>query len=249
MTSFLGHCVPFKTIIIAADAASAKGVPLVQLPHVHIDDEFYHWSSYFAALRKADLCITHPKASTPLFFDRIGARSWYLPPGIEIGAQPSDNDRRIFHDLYESQLPFVLILGRKDRTKNYLSTISAVDRLNKGKRRCNVVMIGRDEDGEALDPMKAIYLGPQPKGIVLAALQRSLCLVSMSESESFGIVILEAWAQGRPAIVSDRCVASVELLNDGHDGLHANVLNLHEKILLLLDNTDETLRMGENGQK
>jgi glycosyltransferase involved in cell wall biosynthesis len=244
----LGHSIPFKTAVLAAQAAETAAVPLVQLPHFHLDDEFYHWASYYAALRRAKVCITFPKAAIPWFFDRIGAHSVYLSHGpVSVGA-PSPDDEATFEKLYASRLPFVLVLGRKDRAKNYPTTIEAVGRINTDRHRCNVVMIGPDEDGVALNASEVTYLGPQPKGIVLSALRRCLCLVSMSESESFGIVVLEAWAQARPVVVSDGCVASAELVTDGETGFLADPANLHSKILVFLDQPHEADRMGRNGK-
>jgi glycosyltransferase involved in cell wall biosynthesis len=243
----LGHSLPFKTAVIAADAARAAGVPLVQLPSAHIDDAFYHWQSYFKALRSADLCITHPRAASAMFFEKIGATSRYLPPGMEDKGSPSPAEHRAFQALYRSTLPYVLVLGRKDRSKNYQSVIRAVANLNMTHRRCNVVMIGRDEDSEPLDGNLVQYLGAQPDGVVQSALRNSLCLVTMSESESFGIVILEAWSQGRPVIVSENCIASKELVVDGECGLVANAGSLSAKIVSLLDNPIWASQMGTRG--
>jgi len=243
----LGHSLPFETLVMAADAARAAGVPLVQLPHAHIDDLFYHWTSYYQALRSADLCITHPRSASSLFFDQIGARSWYLPHGIEDNGSASPEDEKSFQHLYRSELPYVLVLGRKDRSKNYLGVIQAVSKLNVSRRQCNVVMIGRDEDGEPLDGNFVLYLGAQPSGVVRAALGRSLCLITMSDSESFGIVILEAWDQRRPVIVSKNCIASVELVVDGECGLVADMENLDEKIAGLLNDPVWANQMGARG--
>jgi glycosyltransferase involved in cell wall biosynthesis len=243
----LGHCLPFKTVIMAADAARVAGVPLVQLSHAHIDDRFYHWSSYFRALRSADLCIIHPRSASTMFFDPIGARSYYLPHAIADSGAPSVGDQRAFQQHYRSQLPYVLVLGRKDRSKNYSSVIRAVSNLNVSRRRCNVVMIGRDEDGDALDGNLVLYLGGQPDGVVRAALGGSLCLVTMSDSESFGIVILEAWAQRRPVIVNENCIAFTELVMDGQCGLIANTENLAQKIESLLNNPEWASEMGARG--
>jgi glycosyltransferase involved in cell wall biosynthesis len=243
----LGHSLPFKTLAIAADAARSAGVPLVQLPHMHIDDRFYHWASYYQALRTADVCLTHPRSASALFFDQIGARSWYLPHGIHDEGAATPDEEKSFQQLYRSQLPYVLVLGRKDRSKNYLGVIQAVSKLNVSHRQCNVVMIGRDEDGEPLDGNFVEYLGAQPDGIVRAALGRSLCLVTMSDSESFGIVILEAWGQRRPVIVSETCIASTELVRDGECGLVANMGNLAEKIARLLQDPEWASQMGARG--
>lgn len=243
----LGHCLPFKTAVMAADAARASGVPLVQLPHAHIDDRFYHWASYFEALRAAELCITHPRSASSMFFDRIGARSYYLPHAVTDSGSASPEDLRAFQQLYRSELPYVLVLGRKDRSKNYSSVIRAVSSLNTSHRQCNVVMIGRDEDGDALDGNFVLYLGGQPEEIVRAALDSTLCLVTMSDSESFGIVILEAWARRRPVIVNENCIAFTELVEDGQCGLIANTENLAQKIQSLLNNPGWASEMGARG--
>lgn len=243
----LGHSLPFKTVVMAADAARGAGVPLVQLPSAHIDDPFYHWQSYFEALRSADVCLTHPRSASGMFFEVIGANSRYLPPGVEDKGAPTAADHDAFRALYGSEMPYVLILGRKDRAKNYREVILAVSNLNMTRRRCNVLMIGRDEDGEPLDGNLVQYLGAQPDGIVRSALRNSLCLVTMSESESFGIVILEAWCQSRPVIVSANCLASTELVVDGECGLVATIGNLTQKIGSLLDNPLWATALGERG--
>ena len=67
----LGHSLPFKTVVIAADAARAAGVPLSQLPSAHIDDAFYHWQSYFRALSSADLCLLILGLQVPCFLSQL----------------------------------------------------------------------------------------------------------------------------------------------------------------------------------
>jgi glycosyltransferase involved in cell wall biosynthesis len=245
----MGTSVPFGTLVAAARHAQSARVPLVQIPEFHIDDEYYHWQSYYDALTAADWLITHPRAATPLFFERIGARSEYVPNGIDPDEAPTPEDEAVFRRLYPDATPFVLIVGRKDRAKNYEAVIRAVARLNGDRPRCGLVMIGRDEDGVALDRRQVTYLGGQPRGVVLAALRRALCLVSMSESESFGIVILESWVQGRPVVISAACQASVELVVDGQDGLHATSATLAERIGWLLDHREAAAEMGRRGRE
>jgi len=69
----------------------------------------------------------------------------------------------------------------------------------------------------------------------------------MSDSESFGIVILEAWGQRRPVIVSENCIASMELVRDGECGLVANMGNLAQKIASLLHDPVWANQMGARG--
>jgi glycosyltransferase involved in cell wall biosynthesis len=243
----LGHSIPFSTSVLAHGYAKRHGKPFVILPHFHVEDEFYHWRSYYEALAGADEVITGPKAAEPLFFDKLGCKSGYLPFGINLDEAPAEEDEQRFGALYASELPYVLILGRKAGAKNYAQVIEAVKRVNADGRRCNVVFIGRDEDGAQLRPEEVLFLGPRPRGIVLAALKRALCLVSMSESESFGIVILESWAQRRPVIVNDQCTASIELVEDGANGLLADKNSLDAQIRRLLDDKVAADAMGAAG--
>ena len=56
---------------------------------------------------------------------------------------------------------------------------------------------------------------------MIGALGEALCLVNMSESESFGIVLLESWLAGRPVIAQRRCLAFADLVRDGENGMLA----------------------------
>jgi glycosyltransferase involved in cell wall biosynthesis len=244
-----GHSIPFATSIMATRYARKYNKPVMMVPDFHIDDVFYHWKSYYTALRQSDRLISFPKAASRLFYDKIGCRSTYIPPGIYPHGERALEDIVAFNRLYGSVLPYVLVLGRKDRAKNYSLIIDAVKKVNWKHRICHVVLIGRDEDGVFIDPEEAIYLGGQTNGIVLAALRNSLCLISMSESESFGIVILEAWAQKRPVIVNENCIAFTELVDEGVNGLYATKEDLHEKIVCLLNNVAIGNQMGVNGHQ
>lgn len=245
----MGQGVPFQTICMAAKAAHLCNVPLVQLPHVHIDDDFYHWNSYYAALKAAKVSLAFPRASIPLFYEKLNAASIYLPAGVHEAEAATPDDFEAFRQLYTSTLPYVLVLGRKDLSKNYGQAIAAVKSLNRDGKVCNIIMIGREEDGLPVDARDVLYLGGQPRGVALAAIANALALITMSNSESFGMVIVEAWAQKTPVIVSEKCIASVELVEDGIDGLHATPENLSDKIRHLLDDPALSVRLRENGHK
>ena len=156
-------------------------------------------------------------------------------------------DSKPFHQLLKSKKPFFLVLGRKSGAKNYSSIIEAVERVNGNEHICNLVMIGRDEDGAAIESQYTHYLGEQPREVVLGALKECYGLVTMSESESFGIVILEAWALKKPVIVNEKCPAFVELVEDKVNGLYAKESNIADQLQLLLDNKDLSKKLGQTG--
>jgi glycosyltransferase involved in cell wall biosynthesis len=84
------------------------------------------------------------------------------------------------------------------------------------------VMIGPDDDGFALSGQRIHYYGSQPRAVVLGALASARCLVNMSDSESFGIVLLESWMAGRPVIANRSTAAFAELVEDGRNGFLAD---------------------------
>jgi glycosyltransferase involved in cell wall biosynthesis len=242
----LGHSIPFSTSILATKHAREHGKPVMILPHFHMDDEFYHWKSYYEALRGATAVLASPLRSIDLFFHKIGAKARYLPGGID-PAEHENVDAADFLSLYRGTLPFFLVLGRKSGSKHYHWVIDAVRDINRNKPVCSLVLIGKDEDGERIDARDTIYLGERDRNVVLGALKECTALISMSESESFGIVILEAWIHKKPVIVNEQCAAFTELVEDGLDGLLANRVTLADKLGAVLQNPLKAREMGARG--
>ena len=243
----LGHSVPFKTSVVAVKHAKKHNKPVVILPHFHFEDEFYHWNSYFQALQSADGVIAFPKVSIKSFYEKIHARTCYAPGGGVFTKEFEDVDGSSFKKLYPSSLPFFLVLGRKSGAKNYNYVIDAAKMVIHQKKRCNVVIIGRDEDGIPISESDAIYLGEQPREVVLGALKECLCLVNMSESESFGIVLLEAWMSKKPVIVNARCRAFLELVEDGVNGIVTDRDGLSGSMTKLFQNRAYAQDLGASG--
>jgi len=76
-------------------------------------------------------------------------------------------------------------------------------------------------------------------------------LVLPSNSESFGLVYLEAWYHKKP-VIGCRIGAVSEVIDDGKNGLlvqFGNAKELAEKILYLLHNPSIAEEFGENGKK
>jgi glycosyltransferase involved in cell wall biosynthesis len=214
--------IPFATSVDVVDVCNRYAVPVVVLPHVHIEDRFYHWPEFYRCFRNADAVIAAPAASVPYYFDRIGARSAQLPGGgvnlQEFEPAFSENKQSFFKAIHKERAPFILCLGRKSSTKRYDRIISAHQTLLNRGVDVDLVLIGPDEDGKEIRLDRVYSYGAQPREVVLGALGAAECLVNMSESESFGIVVLESWLSGTPVIVNRNCAAFAELVQDGHDG-------------------------------
>lgn len=222
----LAQGVPFSTSVLGVDMARRNGVPVVVLPHFHMEDKYYHWQSFYDAFQKADAVIGAPKAIKRMFFERIGARCELLPGGgLDLSEFTDDrirSGRAAFRKLHPHQQPFVLVLGRKTGAKHYRTAIDAIARLRDSGRQVDIVLIGPDEDGLPIIEGGAYYYGAQQRDVVIGALAEALCLVNMSDSESFGIVLLEAWLAGTPVIAQRKCLAFTELVEDNENGFLAS---------------------------
>ncbi|UQZ83956.1 D-inositol-3-phosphate glycosyltransferase [Paenibacillus konkukensis] len=246
----VGHSIPFNTSVVAAQYAKKFTKPYVVIPHFHMEDEFYHWKSYYDILRQADKIVAFPNKAIQWFYNKINANNTLSLPGGAVNPPEYvvDNDSSFF-TLYASKLPYVLVLGRKTGAKNYKWVIEAVKKVNKNEKKCNLVLIGRDEDFEPIHPDEAFYFNELERPVVISALKHCSCLVTMSESESFGIVILEAWMQGKPVIVNEKCAAFVELVQDNVDGIISTKDNLSLNINKILTDTSFSKCLGESGRE
>jgi glycosyltransferase involved in cell wall biosynthesis len=109
-------------------------------------------------------------------------------------------------------------------------------------------MIGPDDDGRDLAGQPVTYLGPQPRSVVRGALAECLALVNMSVSESFGIVLLEAWMHGRPVIVNRGCPAFLDLAVHEHNALLVDEASLAPALMRLEADAGLADRLGSQGR-
>jgi glycosyltransferase involved in cell wall biosynthesis len=91
-------------------------------------------------------------------------------------------------------------------------------------------------------------MGVQPRSVVVGGIASCVSLVNLSESESFGIVVLEAWMCKRPVIVNRDCEAFAALVEDGYDGYLCRAAEeVAARIETLLNDSVLSSRFGERG--
>lgn len=244
----VAHNSVFRPAIVAIEEAKNNGVPSILVPHVHLDDDFYHFPDVLQAARNASVALTVPKAACD-FLREKGCNAQYLPAGCDTTEQFTDMDREVFREIYGSDRKFVLVLGRKAGAKGYRYIIEAVEALNRNGVDLQVVLIGPDDDGVSIDNANTTYLGRQPRNVVRGALLSCVALVNMSSSESFGIVLLEAWLAGKPVIANKNCAAFHDMAVDGENSLLVAPENTAEAISKLLTEPTLGVQLAENGRK
>lgn len=77
------------------------------------------------------------------------------------------------------------------------------------------------------------------------------CFVLLSKKEAWGLVINEAMAHGLPIISSDKCIAGLELVEEGSNGHVVSLQNTDEIIKGIGDTLNDTnaSRMGQESVK
>ena len=125
----------------------------------------------------------------------------------------------------------LLVLGRIDPTKNQEWLVAQAAELARRHPKILLVFVGASmnrEYGAAVHARVAsegvgasvLFAGALPPGDprLIGLLQEAQAVVLPSVSETFGIVILEAWAAGTP-VISSRTSGATALVEDGVNGL------------------------------
>ncbi len=125
----------------------------------------------------------------------------------------------------------LLVLGRIDKVKNQGWLVAEAAELARRHPKIVLAFVGAFTDQEYGDALLARIareglqnhvkmLGALPSGDprLIGLLQEARAVVLPSLSETFGLVILEAWAAGTP-VVSSRTSGALALVADGVDGL------------------------------
>ena len=241
--------IPFD--VIPSSVATLARLPsrprIVALPHFHGDDRFYHWRSYYDAFASADQTLLFSDSLARVFGD---TEKFAVVPGggISRGDLGGPGVARAFREVCPLKNPFFLVLGRKTGSKGYQDVIEAHLRLRSVRPNIDLVMIGPDDDGAPVAAPGLHALGRQTRAVARGALASCLGVISMSRSESFGIVLCEAWLFGKPVIANARCSAFRDLVRHEETGfLASGVDELASAMARLADDPQARRRMGRAG--
>ena len=237
----------FRPAVVAIEEAKKHGVPSILIPHAHLDDDFYHFPDLLESARDASLVLAVPKVAVDFLVSK-GCNARYLPAGCDTQEEFTQQDVESFRQVFPVDKPFILVLGRKAGAKGYNKIINAVDQLNCDGLSIHVVLIGPDDDGVPVKTPNASYFGRQPRSVVRGALMSCLALCNMSNSESFGIVLLEAWLAGKPVIVNKNCAAFHDMAMNGVNALMVTDSSLREAVAMLLDDANLCANLANNGK-
>jgi glycosyltransferase involved in cell wall biosynthesis len=94
------------------------------------------------------------------------------------------------------------------------------------------------------------FYSPVPD--IEASYREASIMVLSSRSEGFGMVLIEAMACGLPCVSFDCPSGPSDIITDGDDGFlvpNTNIEALADKIIFLIENREERIRMGKNAKE
>ena len=242
---------PFNIVKTASIAARKAGRPFFVAPLWHSEDRHHYFRHLFEALRDSDGIICETQNAQNLFEvlvpgsccvkAGIGVDSRHLSPPA--GAMPA-----WIKALKEKGQRLLLYVGRKEESKNYALLVQVMRRLNDPS--VTLLMIGKDVDQKPIwHPRVELHEQVDDNELQWAYWACDIFLFP-SQHESFGIVVLEAWAAQKAVIANSRCAAVSSLIEPGRDGLLCKTEEeWFTAIKTLLDDPDRRQSLGTFGHQ
>lgn len=244
----------FANVRCVLEIHRGRSFPLVLVPLLHEADPYWPFDELAGAFRRADAVIAHTEHEAGRLREAYGVppdRVFNVGMGVEVPRELPERKRE----------PMVLFLGRKAPSKRIDLLVEAIRLVWQRRPEATLVLAGArvpmtDEFDRLLGDLSA-----EERAQVRSAddvsedektdlLESASCLVLPSDVESFGIVLLEAWAHGTPVVALDVAVHR-EVINHGEDGLLVppEPRALAEAISSLLDDPAASVQMGTRGRK
>jgi starch synthase len=231
----------------------------------------YEWGKIFGillrsrdVLKRADAIVTCNPKEADLQRERFPHKRILVQPhGVPIAKYVEDHRKEAldaFPTLGRQKL--ILIVGRIDPVKNQGWVLVQMPRILHKHPDAVLVLAGACTDelyGKALRKEvrrlgienKVLFTGGLPPGDprLIGLMQSASVVVVPSLSETFGLIILEAWAAHAP-VISTRTSGAISLVRENENG-HLFDLNREEEFDLalqrLLESPAHARRIGESG--
>lgn len=259
--------IAFESMVAeAARQARSIDVPHVVTPFVHLGEgegsrvrRYYTMPHQLQLLREADavMVLTGIEAE---YLEGRGVppeRLHVVGAGLNVEAVTGGDASRARERLGIDG-PMVLSLGAAAFDKGTIHLVQSVSRLNRSGHEVSLVVAGPvlsefQRFLDSLDSRDRRWI--HPLGFVSEDEKRDLLtaadlLALPSRTESFGLVFLEAWANGKP-VIGARAGAVPAVIEDGVDGLlvpFGHVAALVEAIRILITDRELAARFAARGR-
>ncbi len=254
----------------AATAAATRGKPFVAMPLMHLGDAHvrahFQMAHQLDAYRRADtiLALSHQEQAEYVRLGVVPARVRRMAMGIE-PLRPADDPAAVaaFRRQFDVQGPLVAFLGANTYDKGAFTLALAAAQLAAAGTPITIVYAGPGSADltsflarQSPDIRAQLHERVRILGVVDEATKHQLLaacalLALPSQVDTFGIVLLEAWAHGKPVIGAN--VGGIpDLVRAGQDGLLApfgDAPALADAIRQLAFAPDLATRLGQAGRE
>jgi len=243
-------------VIATINAHEERKFPLVFVPCLHEQDPHWPFEKMKEALSKVDIVLAMTDYEAHLLSTKYSVKK----EDIMIGSLGVDIPTS--YKKTDTSCKEVTFLGRKVPSKGIPLLIEAMKLVWKSSPEVKLTLAGsRDIETQKIDELLNSLPIEYSKRIRsldnisdkdrVSVLESSLCLVLPSKIESFGGVILEAWAYSTPAITFDLPVFKSFVSSDKDTLLVPpdNPKALAEAILKIIDNSELAKSLGDAGRK
>jgi len=249
---------PLLTNWWASLIAGKNGAKLALLPAFHTNDSSYNNRFLLKLSRRADLifCLTKKEKR---FFRQLGIKN----DKLVVGGGVVDDYLLTHQTIRAGHFPLkgtVLFIGAQSAHKRIEFLIKAMKVLWGEGRNYQLVLAGpktlysphiekainqlSQKDRARIKNLGEV--GPTQK---IDLIDQASLLVNPSAQESFGLVLLEAWARKKAVVVAKTLVFE-EIVDDQVNGLifsRQSETDLAEKIDLLINSKSLSAKLGKNG--
>ncbi len=202
--------------VAAVEAAQRLGKPAAISPFAHPGDWGFD-SGSIRAYRGADAVIATTRADAANY-RAIGVAPERLEiVGLPVPAGTADGAVGGVLDALPAAAPLVVFLGARRPTKGVDVLLEAAPSLWERHPDARLAFVGPGNRLGA-DDARLLDVGRVSDAERAAWLRRASVLCLPSSSESFGLVVAEAWSHGVPVVVSDHPVLA-ELVEDSGGGV------------------------------
>ena len=241
------------------------GFPLVIRPTTHVAQGWHRHPFQLELYRVADRLIVSTKFERRVLVEQGVPEEKTILIGNGVHLEPflkvDGGAFRRQHHIGEAQV--VAFVGRKTSGKGAEHLIDAMELVWKQMPAVRLVMAGQQDSAyatvirERLQRLRQSHAGAvididdfaeDEKPEIYAACD---VLVMPSNTDSFGIVYLEAWASGKP-VMACKGTPQETIIDHEKDGLlveYGDTRELAEGIVRLLADDDWRTRLGQNGRK
>lgn len=244
--------------------AQKKGIPAVSSYHTHFTSYFkYYGFGLFETLgwnilkwfyNRFDRVYVPSQSTAKELTDKGFEKIEIWQRGIDLDVfSPAKRNDELRRKLTPNDAPILLYVGRLAPEKD-LEDLVAVDRiLREKKQKFKIVIVGDGPMRTQLqrDLPDAVLTGFLYKESLVEVYASSDIFVFPSTTETFGNVILEAYASGLPAIGVNQG-GVVDLIQDGYTGFISparDTQDIATKVNVLLSNPDLRQKYSRNALK